>query len=172
MYDTTIREMQKKDIDCLIEVFCFPWSSIEATTNKWKQYYEEHKKQIRTVYLLEKQGQMIGYASLLRNSNYPDFKKKGIPEINDVWISAEYRGKGFGKTLVQYLEKMAHQENHSQIGIGVGLYNDYGRAQKLYVDLGYVPDGEGATYKGEHVIPGDSYPVDDDLLIWLKKDLS
>jgi hypothetical protein len=67
---------------------------------------------------------------------------------------------------------MAHQENHSQIGIGVGLYNGYGRAQKLYVGLGYVPDGGGATYKGKRVVPGDSYPVDDDLLIWLKKDLS
>jgi hypothetical protein len=41
----------------------------------------------------------------------------------------------------------------------------------LYVHLGYVPDGQGMTYKGEQVVPGDSYPVDDDLLIWLKKDL-
>ena len=172
MHDATIREMQEKDIDHLIKAFCFPWSSVQATSNKWKQYYGEHEKQIRTVYLLEKQGQMIGYASLLRNSNYPDFKNNGIPEINDVWISAEHRGKGFGKKLVQYLEKMAHQENHSQIGIGVGLYNDYGRAQKLYVHLGYVPDGQGVTYKGEPIVPGDSYPVDDDLLIWLKKDLS
>lgn len=172
MHDAIIREMQEKDIDRLIESFCFPWSSVKATTNKWKQYYEEHEKHIRTVYLLKKQGQMIGYASLLRNSNYPNFKNNGIPEINDVWISADHRGKGFGKKLIQYLEKMAHHENHSQIGIGVGLYKDYGRAQKLYIGLGYVPDGEGATYKGEHVIPGDSYPLDDDLLIWLKKDLS
>ncbi len=59
-----------------------------------------------------------------------------------MWISAEHRGKGFGKKLVLYLEKMAQQENHKQIGIGVGLYKDYGRAQKLYVHLGYVPDGQ------------------------------
>lgn len=172
IHDTTIREMQEKDIDSLIKAFCFPWSSVQATTNKWKQYYGEHQKHIRTVYLLEKQGELIGYASLLRNSNYPDFKNNGIPEINDVWILAEHRGKGFGKKIVQHLEKMAHQEHHSQIGIGVGLYNDYGCAQKLYIHLGYVPDGQGMTYKGEHVVSGDSYPVDDDLLIWLKKDLS
>ena len=42
----------------------------------------------------------------------------------------------------------------------------------LYVHLEYVPDGHGITYKYQPVVPGDSYPVDDDLVIWLKKDLS
>jgi hypothetical protein len=56
MNDAIIREMQEKDINRLIAAFCFPWSSVQATSNKWKQYYREHKKQIRTVYLLEKQG--------------------------------------------------------------------------------------------------------------------
>lgn len=172
MQNATIREMQEKDIETLIEIFCFPWSSIQATRDKWKNYYQEHRKHIRTVYLLEKQMQLIGYASLLRESNYPDFKHKGIPEINDLWILDAYRKQGYGKTLIQYLEKIAYQEKYSQIGIGVGLYNDYGSAQKLYVNLGYVPDGQGVTYKGDHIVPGDSYPIDDDLLIWLKKDLT
>lgn len=171
-HDAIIREMQKKDVHCLIETFCFPWSSVEATTIKWEQYYKEHQEQIRVVYLIEKQMQIIGYASLLKDSNYPDFTNNGIPEINDVWISAEHREKGFGKKLVLYLEKMAQQENYKQIGIGVGLYKDYGRAQKLYVHLGYVPDGQGVTYKYLPVVPGESYPIDDDLIIWLKKDLS
>lgn len=170
--DITIRVMQDEDINTLTKIFCFPWSSVEATRDKWVQYYKEHQEQIRTVYLLEKQGHILGYASLLRHSNYHGFKDNGIPEINDVWISAEHRGNGLGKSLVRHLEKMAHQENHRQIGIGVGLYKDYGRAQKLYVHLGYVPDGMGVTYKSQPVVPGDSYPVDDDLLIWLKKDLS
>ncbi len=170
--DITIRVMQAEDINTLIKIFCFPWNSVEATRDKWVQYYKEHQEQIRTVYLLEKHGHILGYASLLRQSHYPDFKDNGIPEINDVWISAEYRGNGLGKSLVRHLEKMAHQENHRQIGIGVGLYKDYGRAQKLYIHLGYVPDGRGVTYKSQPVVPGDSYPVDDDLLIWLKKDLS
>ena len=42
--------------------------------------------------------------------------------------------------------------------IGVGLYNDYGRAQKLYVHLGYVPDGHGVTYAYQSIVPGESYP--------------
>jgi len=67
------------------------------------------------------------------------------PEIHDVWVSEKHRGNGIGKRLVQYLEGLAQQENHKQIGIGVGLYKDYGRAQRLYVHLGYVPDGHGVT---------------------------
>lgn len=169
--ETTIRVMQEEDIHTLIKTFCFPWSSVEATRDKWVDYYKEQQQQIRTVYLLEKQGHILGYASLLRQSHYPDFKNNGIPEINDVWISAAYREHGLGKSLVLHLEKIAHQENHRQIGMGVGLYKDYGRAQKLYIHLGYVPDGMGVTYKYQPVVPGDSYPVDDHLLIWLKKDL-
>lgn len=99
------------------------------------------------------------------------FKNEGIPEIHDVWVSEEHRGNGIGNRLVQYLEKLAQQENHKQIGIGVGLYKDYGRAQKLYVHLGYVPDGHGLTYKYQSIVPGDLYPIDDDLVIFLKKDL-
>lgn len=170
--DISIRVMKDEDINTLIKTFCFPWSSIEATRNKWAQYHKEHQEQIRTVYLLEKQGSILGYANLLRQSHYLAFKDNSIPEINDVWISAERRGNGLGTRLIQHLEKMARQENYRQIGLGVGLYKDYGTAQKLYIHLGYIPDGMGVTYKSQTVVPGDSYPIDDDLLVWLKKDLS
>ena len=53
--------------------------------------------------------------------------------------------------------------------IGVGLYSDYGPAQKLYFQLGFIPDGNGITYRGQPTIPGQSYPLDDDLLLWLVK---
>ncbi len=107
----------------------------------------------------------------MNNTEYPEFKILGIPEINDVWISAEYRGNGFGKRLVRYLEVIAVKKNHKQVGIGVGLYKDYEFAQKLYVRMGYVLDGNGMTYKYQPVTSRDSYPVDDDIIIWFKKDL-
>lgn len=164
--------LQEGDIQGLVDTFSFPWTSPKATKEKWEKYYAEQKADIRTVCIAKVQDEFVGYGSLLKASEYPDFKKSGIPEIHDVWVSVEHRGNGIGKRLVQYLEKLAQQENHKQIGIGVGLYKDYGRAQKLYVHLGYVPDCLGVTYKYKPVIPGDSYPVDDDLVIWLKKDLS
>jgi len=162
--------LQKEDLASLIKTFIFPWSSLQATEEKWKSYYAEQYANLRTVCIAKIGDEFIGYGSLLNNTEYPEFKNLGIPEIHDIWISAEYRGNGFGKRLVQYLEEIAIKENHKQVGIGVGLYKDYGLAQKLYVRMGYIPDGNGVTYKYQPVTPGDSYPIDDDLVVWFIKD--
>lgn len=162
----------EEDLSEIINTFNFPWTSLQATKEKWERYYAEQQRNVRTVCIAKIQSECVGYGSLLWVSEYPGFKNSNIPEINDVWISAEHRGNGFGKRLIQHLEGISRQKNHKQIGIGVGLYKDYGSAQKLYVQMGYVPDKNGVTYKCQPVVPGDSYPVDDDLVIWLKKDLS
>lgn len=163
--------LQKEDLTDIIKTFTFPWTSFQVTQEKWERYYAEQQTNIRTVCIAKIGDEFVGYGSLLKNTEYPEFKNLGIPEINDVWISAEYRGNGFGKKLVEYLEVIALEKNHKWVGIGVGLYKDYGFAQKLYVRMGYIPDGNGATYKYQSVTPGDTYPVDDDLIIWFKKDL-
>jgi hypothetical protein len=38
--------------------------------------------------------------------------------------------------------------------------------------MGYIPDGTGISYQNKPVIPGNQYAVDDDLLMWLTKNLS
>jgi hypothetical protein len=48
---------------------------------------------------------------------------------------------------------------------------DYGSAQRLYVRLGYLPDGRGVTYNYQPTVAGQSYPLDDELILWLKKAL-
>jgi hypothetical protein len=45
------------------------------------------------------------------------------------------------RALIKWLENLASQEGYNEIGIGVGLYRDYGPAQQLYFQLGYIPDG-------------------------------
>ena len=61
------------------------------------------------------------------------------------------------------------------VGIGVGLYagedGGYGAAQRLYIKRGYIPDGQGVTYNYEPTMPGNSYPLDDDLVLWFLKRL-
>lgn len=168
----SVRPMRDEDLVELIKNFCFPWSSVEATTEKWERYYEEHQKGMRTVYLLEKEDELIiGYASLLGLSEYSDFRNTGTPEVNDVWVAEEWRNMGLGKMLMLHIEDIARIEGFKQIGIGVGLYSDYGKAQRLYVHLGYIPDGKGITYKTIPVTPGKEYPVDDDLILWMTKSL-
>ena len=52
-----------------------------------------------------------------------------------------------------------------------GLYRDYGPAQQLYFQLGYIPEGNGITYKGQPTVAGQAYLLDDDLLLWMVKPL-
>lgn len=161
--------LSETDIDELVENYCFPWNSQEKTTHKWTRYLEEQQKKIRTVAIIKHSNKIVGYGSLLYTSEYPFFIN--VPEISDVWIHENHRGKGFGTKLIQWLETLATTLDFKEIGIGVGLYSDYGNAQKLYAKLGYIPDGKGITYQYKQTEPGASYPLDDDLILWLKKSL-
>ena len=166
-----LRPMEAKDITSIVNRYSFPWSTPEKTQEIWNAYYDEQLRGLRTVAIIEKDNEVLGYGSLLRTSQYSHFANRNIPEINAIWIDENHREQGFGTALIQWIENLGAQEGYDQIGIGVGLYRDYGPAQRLYVQLGYIPDGNGITYKGQPTIPGQNYPLDDDLLLWLRKTL-
>jgi hypothetical protein len=65
-------------------------------------------------------------------------------------------------------EKIMFQR-YPVIGLGVGLYADYGPAQQMYIRRGYILDGRGLVYKEQPVKPGNHVFVDDDLLLYLVK---
>jgi GNAT superfamily N-acetyltransferase len=161
----------ESDIPKIVSRYSFPWSTPEKTRILWDTYYKEQKENIRSVAVLEKDHDILGYGSLLRKPESPFFANKNIPEVNAIWIDEPYRNQGYGTVLIKWIEDLARQEGYQQIGIGVGLYKDYGPAQRLYFQLGYAPDGNGITYKGELTTPGQSYPLDDDLILWLIKPL-
>lgn len=167
----TVRSLCEEDLNQLIGTFTPPWSTKEKITQQWAQYFQEQQQGKRTVCVLERQQEFLGYGSLLRSPDYSYFKDHNIPEINAVWIAEESRRQGLGKMLITHLENIAQQEDYRTIGIGVGLYKDYGPAQKLYFKLGYRPDGNGMTYQCQAVVPGKEYRVDDDLILWLTKSL-
>ena len=54
----------------------------------------------------------------------------------------------------------------------MGLYAAYGRAQRLYVRRGYVPDGAGVTVDGVSVPPGSTIVLDDEPALALTQALS
>ena len=166
-----IRSLHKTDIPKIVSRYSFPWSTPEKTQILWDAYYQEQEDKVRTVAVIEKEGEILGYGSLLRKPECTFFAQRNIPEINAIWIDENYRRKGLGTALIKWLEILASQEGYNEIGIGVGLYRDYGPAQQLYFQLGYTPEGNGITYKGESTVAGQSYPLDDDLLLWLVKPL-
>lgn len=126
----------------------------------------------RDVFIAALGGRDCGYATLNRNPHYHMFRRLGIPELQDMNVIPEARRHGVATALIRHCEETARSEGHAQLGIGVGLYSGYGNAQRLYVKLGYVPDGSGVAYDGQTVAPGEFRRVDDDLCLMMVKDLS
>jgi GNAT superfamily N-acetyltransferase len=138
-------------------------------------YLKEQELGARIVWVAHVQDEFAGYVTLKWQSQYPAFKAENIPEIMDLNVLPSFRKMGIGSLLLDRAEKEAVTRSDT-IGIGVGLYvgedGGYGPAQRLYVKRGYIPDGKGVTYNYEPTIPGNSYALDDDLVLWFTKRLS
>lgn len=113
---------------------------------------------------------LAGCCHLLYRSEYSFFRDEQIPEINDLNVFPEYRRNKIATRLFDELELIASKTS-KYVGLGVGLYEDYGNAQRMYTSRGYVLDGKGLTYKNIQVKPGKPVMVDDDLIIYLVKEL-
>lgn len=168
-FEVLVRPLKEKDIPAIAFERCPPWSTPEESKKRWDSYLQEQNEGKRTVGIVERQGEIKGYGSLKLVSEYPRFTD--FPEISDVWVYEEFRGRGCATKLIAWLEALAKGKGYQQIGIGVGLYRDYGSAQKLYFHLGYCPDGYGITYKCQQTTPGETYLLDDELILWLTKPL-
>jgi GNAT superfamily N-acetyltransferase len=131
---------------------------------------EENKRSERITYVAIINGDIAGLVNIIYKSDYPFFRENNIPEINDLLVHPKYRKLGIGSSLVGKAEETA-RKTYGYIGLGVGLYKDYGPAQRLYAKRGYIPDGNGIVYKNKEVKPGTNVFVDDGLLIYLYKKL-
>lgn len=111
-----------------------------------------------------------GHVKVVWQSDYIFFRDNGIPEIQDLNVLPGFRRQGIGEGLVAEAEDVI-RERSFVAGIGVGLYADYGSAQRMYTRRGYIPDGRGVMYDGQPVTPGQAYPVDDALILYLTRRL-
>ncbi|AME24700.1 MAG: GNAT family N-acetyltransferase [Pseudomonadota bacterium] len=144
----------------------------KADRGIWNRYLQESRNGERHILLaLDEQGRAVGYGNLLWASDYRAFRQAGVPEINNLVVASSVRRSGIATRLIAKFEQYALGQGKTTIGIGVGLYADYGPAQSLYVKLGYRPDGNGVSYNYEPVPPGSNVPFDDDLVLWMTKQL-
>ena len=137
----------------------------------WPTYLAEHQRGERWVLVAPAEGAIVGYGSLVWTPHYAPFAEAGVPEISDMVVAERHRGQGIATAMIAAFEARAAAAGCKAIGIGFGLYADYGAAQRLYVRLGYRPDGRGVAYAGEPAIAGRDYRLDDDLVLFLTKPL-
>jgi GNAT superfamily N-acetyltransferase len=135
----------------------------------FEQYLREQDTKERLIWVAHKEEDILGYITLKWHSEYPLFKERNIPEIKDLNVLPDFRNQGVGSILLDITEAEAF-ERSDKIGIGVGLYPDYGAAQRLYVKRGYIPDGKGITYEHRTLLAGESIVLDDELILWMVKE--
>jgi GNAT superfamily N-acetyltransferase len=164
-----IRELTRDDVPLIVAVN--GGAAWNGGLEKWNRRLAEHEAGERVVLLAVERADILAYGSLLWSPPYPFFHEFGIPELQDLVVAQHRRREGIGSRLIAALEQKARKRGCLQIGLGVGLYADYGDAQRLYVKLGYVPDGRGMTSRLAPALGGAQVRVDDDLLLWLVKSL-
>jgi ribosomal protein S18 acetylase RimI-like enzyme len=142
---------------------------------KDRAQYEDYLRQqdvgVRDVLIARTENTFAGYVTVNWRPEYPPFRDSNIPEIQDLNVLPQYRRKHIGTRLMDEAERLISTRS-LVAGIGVGLHSDYGPAQRLYVLRGYVPDARGITVHGKRVGYGDVVPADDDLVLWLTRNLT
>ena len=166
----SIRLLASSDIPIIVDGFANSgWTTKPA--NVFKQYLDEQHDNNRACFVAFLDNEFAGYVTLKWHADYKKFAKDNIPEISDLNVLPNFRCNSIGSALIEKCEKLAAGKS-DYVGIGVGLYPDYGLAQRLYIKRGYIPDGHGATYNNKYVIPGKEYPLDDDLVLWFTKKIN
>ena len=116
-------------------------------------------------------GRVIGIVSILWESNYAGFRDRGIPLVHQVSVAGPSQRQGVATALLAAAEQLARDRGVTTLGITVGLPEGYGPAQRLYAKLGYLPDGRGACRGRKPLRHGAQVTLDDDIILWLTKNL-
>ena len=114
----------------------------------------------------------VGYVAVIWESSYAGFRSRGIPLVHQVSVSEPWRRRGVATLLMDAAEQRAADRGIATLGITVGLFDEYGPAQRMYARRGYVPDGRGACQGQRPLGEGTQVRLDHDVIIWLTKELT
>ena len=166
MNDVVTRAMKIGDAEPLSRAFTeIGWNKPASVFHK---YFDESAAGKRWLRLAEWKGRLAGYVTVVWNSDDPDFRMKGTPEIMDLNVLPEFRKMGIGSVLLDEAEAEAAKRTE-MVGIRVGLHKGYGPAQRLYVRRGYTPDGSGVLVRGRVPEEGAEVRLDDETTLRLTK---
>ena len=166
----TLSPLETNDIDEIVSAFkVIGWNKPK---NIYEVYFKEQSDNIRSVIVAKEHDKFCGYITIKWKSSYSSFAQQNIPEISDLNVLPQHRNHGIATALINACEMMANERGYTHIGLGVGMTADYGNAQRLYVHLGYTPDGQGLHYKCNSLKYGNEVAVDDDLVLFFTKTIS
>lgn len=117
----------KENVYTLIKDFWKEHNNIHITDEEAKKDFEEWTKEGHKLYIIKHENEYIGFAHL-------GSRGAAIDWLEDLYISKEFQGKGFGSEVIYQLEKIIKRYSES-LYIEVAARNL--NAMMLYRDLGY-----------------------------------
>lgn len=135
------------------------------------RFWDEAEAGKRLIWVVWHKDEFLGHITLQPVSEYPAFKKAGIPEIVDLWVAENARRKGVGERLLIKAIEYARENHKPGIGLGVGVTHDFGAAHRLYFKNGFRPDGTGLWVKGRRPEPGEKITLCEHTLLMLVRSL-
>lgn len=167
--DILIRDLQPEDAQIITD---------EEVAQGWNQTIDKYELRLRdqasgkSINLVaEYQGNVAGYINVYPDAQDGAFDGQGYPEIVDFGVLVKYRNRGIGSKLMDVAEQIA-AKYAKVVYLGVGMHYGYGSAQRMYVKRGYIPDGSGVWYQGKVWEQYEDCCNDDDLVLYLSKELN
>ena len=159
-----------RETDCKKISDAFQKQGWDKPVSQFEKYLAYQLKGERDVIIAELDKEFVGYLTIQWQSDYIFFQKKGIPEIVDFNVLIKYQRLGIGTNLMDEAEARIKKVS-SFAGIGFGVYKDYGAAQIMYINRGYLPDGNGLVKNSVSLKYGDVVTIDDSIVFCLTKKL-
>lgn len=164
----TVRSMVKEDAKILFDTYLsYGW---HPNIETYENYYKEQDEGKRLVFIAEYDGRVSGQCTLVLNPNEGPWANKGIPEIVDLTVFLDVHNKGIGSAILDAVENEASKK-YNEVYLAVGVHSGYGAAQRMYVKRGYVFDGSGVWYQGKQLEQYAPCVNDDDLVLFMIKEL-
>lgn len=162
-----IRTMCQEDASLLTKAFHEQgWNREES---QMLEYYSLQQQGKHTVLVAEYDGNLAGYLLVRPMAQEGPFRMQGIPELADFNVLIKYQRKGIGTALMDAAENLC--VHAGRVCLAVGLHSGYGQAQRMYIKRGYLFDGSGVWYQGKQLEQYAPCVNDDDLVLYLSKNL-
>ena len=109
-----------------------------------RRYLADHAEPDGASLIATDGSDVIGYVAIVWESDYDGFRSRGIPLVHQVAVAGPFLRQGVATLLMDAAEQLVRDRGIATLGITVGLFDEYGPAQRLYGRRGYNPDGRGA----------------------------
>ncbi|KWZ65141.1 ribosomal protein S18-alanine N-acetyltransferase [Bacillus altitudinis] len=137
-------------VEDIPEVYTIEVHSFTAPWKKESFVYEILHNQYSHYFLIEEDGQPVGYCGV--------WIVKDDAQITNIAILPEHRGKGYGEALLRYVMEFCKEKKTDHLSLEVRVSNT--PAQSLYEKLGFKPASIRKNYYTDN--------GEDALVMWVK----